>query len=214
MENISQKKLKYQINQKKNNFLSSGSSKQPKPRNDELLYYYINKDGARITIIKKDKIKYLFDQKNPKTIFFGENQREIFNDNYIHNLVTEIIAQQFYGEDIIHDKGLNDFFIVECNIGNNVNLNQFIENFKREKWLAEKYNVVFHNCQDFACEIIKFLKATRKYEIDRIRLREKVILPNCIVNTLILNEGLSKQNIYGRIPIFGFFYDHYQLRSY
>jgi hypothetical protein len=77
---------------KKNNFLSSGSSKQPKPRNDELLYYYINKDGARITIIKKDKIKYLFDQKNPKTIFFGENQREIFNDNYIHNLVTEIIA--------------------------------------------------------------------------------------------------------------------------
>ena len=139
---------------------------------------------------------------------------KLIHDNYIHNLVTEIIAQQFYGEDIIHDKGLNDFFRVECNIGNNVNLNQFIENFKREKWLAEKYNVVFHNCQDFACEIIKFLKATRKYEIDRIRLREKVILPNCIVNTLILNEGLSKQNIYGRIPIFGFFYDHYQLRSY
>ena len=210
----SQKKLKYQINQKKNNFLSSGSSKKPKPRNDELLYYYINKDGARITIIKKDKIKFLFDQKNPKTIFFGENQREIFNDNYIHNLVTEIIAKQFYGEEISHDKGLNEFFIVECNIGNNVNLNQFIENFKREKWLAEKYNVVFHNCQDFACEIIKFLKATRKYEIDRIRLREKVILPNCIVNTLILNEGLSKQNIYGRIPIFGFFYDHHQLGSY
>ena len=57
------------------------------------------------------------------------------------------------------------------------------------------------------------MKATRKYEIDRIRLREKVMLPNCIVNALILNEGLTKKNICGRIPIFGFFYDQYQLNK-
>lgn len=64
----------------------------------------------------------------------------------------------------------NGFFRVECNIENNVNLNQFIENFKGKKWLAKQYNVVFQNCQDFACVVIKFLKATRKDEEDKIRL--------------------------------------------
>ena len=34
-------------------------------------------------------------------------------------------------------------------------------------------------------------------------------LPNCVVNALIRNEGLSKINILGRIPIFKFSYDQY-----
>lgn len=44
------------MNQKKNKFLSFNSSKQLKARTDENVYYYINEDGARITIIKKDNI--------------------------------------------------------------------------------------------------------------------------------------------------------------
>ena len=198
---------------KKKNFSSSGSSKQPKPRFDENLYYYINNDGVRLTVITKDTIQKLINKKAQSFPFLDAIQREYIGDNYIHYIISEIIANQLYGEENIHDNGLNEFFRVECNIENNVNLNQFIENFKGEKWLAKKYNVVFHNCQDFGCEVIKILKATRKYEIDRIRLREKVILPNCIVNALISNEGLTKKNICGRIPIFGFFHDQYQLNK-
>ena len=54
------------------------------------------------------------------------------------------------------------------------------------------------------------MKLTRKYEIDRIGSREN-ILSNCIVNTLIKNEGFSKKNICGRIPIFQIFYDMHKL---
>lgn len=53
------------MNQKKNKFLSFNSSKQPKARTDENVYIYINEDGARITIIKKDNIvKLLLKKRN------------------------------------------------------------------------------------------------------------------------------------------------------
>ena len=114
---------------KKTKFSSSGSSKQPKPRSDENLYYYINEDGARLTVIKKDTINKLLLEKKKALSIFKENEKVFFDENYIHYLVTEIIAKQFYGEENIHGNWLNEFFRVECNIENK-NLKQFIENFK------------------------------------------------------------------------------------
>ena len=84
---------------------------------------------------------------------------------------------------------------------------ELIKNFEGEKWVAEKYNVLTHNCQIFAAEIIKILKATRKNEKDKIRIVEKITLPGCIINALWHNEDLSLTNTLGRIPLFGFYHD-------
>ena len=69
------------------------------------------------------------------------------------------------------------------------------------------YNALTHNCQHFGAEIIKILKAERIGEFFKLRTREKLILPNCIINAFWENEELSMANTLGRIPIFGFFYD-------
>ena len=38
-----------------------------------------------------------------------------------------------------------------------------------------------HNCQHFAAEVIKILKAKRIHDIDKVRTKEKEKLPNCII---------------------------------
>ena len=70
-----------------------------------------------------------------------------------------------------------------------------------------------HNCQNFADEVIKILKAKRIHDIDKVRTKEKEKLPNCIISTLWDNEELSKINTLGRIPIFGYFYDFYKVNT-
>ena len=60
-------------------------------------------------------------------------------------------------------------------------------------------------CQDFGAEIVKILKAIRINEEDKIRLKEKMILPNCLINALSENENSSTINKIGKIPVFGFF---------
>ena len=84
---------------------------------------------------------------------------------------------------------------------------ELIENFKGEKWIAKKYNLLMHNCQTFAAKIIKILKAVRINEEDKLRVVEKTKLPGCIINALWHNEELSLKNTLGRIPIFGLFHD-------
>ena len=99
------------------------------------------------------------------------------------------------------------FYRVECDINNKIEIKELIENFKGERWGAKKYNVLLHNCQTFAAEVIKILKAVRKNEEHKIRMLEKSLLPGSIINALWHNEKLSIKNTLGRIPIFGFFYD-------
>ena len=103
----------------------------------------------------------------------------------------------------------NSFYRVECNVKNIITLEKLINCFKNEKWEAEKYNV-FHNCQKFGAEIIKILNAIRKNEEDKVRMKEKLLLPGFIISALWDNEELSKVNTLGRIPIFGYFHDLYQ----
>ena len=90
---------------------------------------------------------------------------------------------------------------------NKITLRELINNFRGKNWEAKDYNVLTHNCQDFANEIIKILKAVRIHDYDKIRTREKGILPNCIISTLWDNEKLSAINTLGRIPVFGLFFD-------
>ena len=179
-------------------FSSSGSKSSETPREDQNdnSYYYINEDGARITLI--DKQRYFKDESYAK-------QCEI---------VSKVIASQQYNikyEDFnytISKKGIvNAFHTIECDVKNKITLSELIDNFKGEKWVAKKYNVISHNCQNFGAEVLKVLQAVRKNDYDKIRLREKMILPNCMIKVLWDNEDLSALNTVGRIPGFGLAFD-------
>ena len=98
---------------------------------------------------------------------------------------------------------------VDCDVINKINIRELRDHFKGEKWLANKYNVAFHNCQTFGAEIIKKLKAIRIDEKDKVRANEKTTLPGCIISSLWHNEKLPLTNTFGRIPIFGLFHDFY-----
>ena len=190
---------------------SSGCSKQPRKLQDKFFYYYINVDGARITVITENN---MINYYNSNKYWFAKTVTEL-NGLNIPELVTGLVASQHYNIDDLESKtnfrdAFNNFKRVECDIKNKVYLSKFIDHFKGEKWTAGKYNLVFHNCQDFACEIIRFLQATRRNETDRLRIVEKVKLPNCVVNAFISTEGLTAVNVLGRIPIFGYFHDLYK----
>ena len=184
-----------------NNF-SSSLSKGPRTFKNENSYYYINKDGARITRFSDDYLKK-------------------FNEPNNHKLITNLIACQHYQieydrlkfKKLIdkHDSPFqslfNNFFRVECDIKNKMKVKELIEHFRNKKWEADKYFVLSHNCQKFGAEVVKILKAIRKYEEDKVRGVEKILLPSCIISALWHNEDLSLTNTLGRIPIFGYFHD-------
>ena len=174
-------------------FSSSGSKSSDNPREDKNnnSYYYINKDGARITKIDKEK-------------YFKNN--EDFDKKC--EIISKIIASQHYNikfEDLISK--FNAFHTVECDVKNKITLGELIDNFKGEEWEAKKYNLASHNCQTFGAEVLKILKAVRINERDKIRIREKMILPNCMIKVLWDNEDLSAINTVGRIPVVGLLFD-------
>ena len=185
----------------KNGILSSGSSsssKEPRENANDNIYYYINKDGVRITIFTYEKLK----------------KCEDFNNSSITRLISDLTASQYFNLSLADYKKLewNEagiFHVLECDIKNKITVEELINNFKGKKWEAEKYNVLTHNCQTFAAEVIKILKAIRIKEEDKIRSYEKMSLPGCIISALWHNEDLSLTNTLGRIPIFGFFHDIY-----
>ena len=82
-----------------------------------------------------------------------------------------------------------------------------MQSFKKEKWKAKNYCVLSNNCQEFAAEIIRILKAVRIDERTKVRTIEKMILPNKLINALSNNEDWSVTDTIGRIPIIGLLYD-------
>ena len=169
-----------------------GSSSDPREENNDVEYYYINKDGVRIS-------KFGFKMEGD----FKELNKK---------LITEI-STKYYGiteEEFlrINERESNIFHAFLCKINNKMTLQELFSHFEGKKeWEAQGYNVATHNCQDFGAEIIKILKAERVDESLKIRTREKMIMPNCIINAFWHNEQWSLTNTLGRIPIFGFFYD-------
>ena len=179
-------------------FDSSESSNNPRIHNDEALYFYINKDGARITKIND---KY----------FFGNDISKIPKEE-IDLTVLKVIASYHHNisyEEINKRLGnyIDEYYRINCDINNKMNLKELLDHFKEEKWEAKNYCVLTNNCQDFACKIIKILKAVRSDEKTKIRTIEKMILPNSLIGALWDNEKLSFTNTMGRIPIIGLIYD-------
>jgi len=176
----------------------SNSSNNPRIKTDDALYWYINKDGARVS-----KINYEY--------FFGDDSSKITREE-IDYVVFKIIASYHHG---ISYKELNDniseyiadYYRINCDIRENMSLRELLDHFNDKKWKAESYCVLSNNCQSFAAEIIKILKATRKDERTKIRLVEKMILPNSLISALWDNEDWSLTNTIGRIPIIGLIYD-------
>ena len=188
-------------NLKESIFSSSKSSKEPRKSLNKNDYYYINDiDGARLT-----KFSYEFIKSYNNS---GES---------IPKIISKIIAEEFYNvtySETYYANSFadmaNNFYRVECDVKNKISLRELCNNFKGEKWLANKYNVAFHNCQHFGAEVVKILKAIRINECDKVRVAEKFLLPSCIIKILWQNEKLSLTNTLGRIPIFGIFYDLYK----
>ena len=46
-------------------------------------------------------------------------------------------------------------------------IKELINNFKGESWEAKQYNVLTHNCQIFAVQIIKILKKNKKKKLGK-----------------------------------------------
>ena len=199
-----------------NSSFSSRSSNEPNISTNNHDYYYINGDGVRLTRISEEEI--INDLATDPTVRFLSSFLEIpMNKDFmlrvrkgLYNFVAYKIAKRFYGE--IRDRNVfqqlsNDFKKVFCAVKNRMTLRELCMNLQNEKWRAEKYNFASHNCQIFAAELIKILKAIREEEEDKIRLNEKQLLPHCIIEALRENEDLSLINVIGRIPVVGLFWD-------
>ena len=178
----------------------SNDYKRPKRSEKNNIFWFLNKDGLRLTKIDENDT------------FFKEHQN--LDENKKSEIVSELIACNHYGIDHQKFKEINSklligslFNCVNCKIKNEITLKELCENFKGEKWEAKSYNWASHNCQHFAAEIIKILKAERLNDLDKIRTVEKLTLPNCIISALWDNEELSFVNTMGRIPLVGLIYD-------
>lgn len=195
-------------------YLKSGS-KDCRKEDIDLSYYYINGDGARLTILNKkvfEKYQDFINNYNDLVQIYSRNEISLIITAYqyyffptILNLLTNIKGSRKNPR----LSSIEDYNIIECEIENEISLGELCNSFKGEEWKAKNYNLYKHNCQDFVAKVIKILKAKRKYVIDLIRTREKFIFPNCIISSLRDNEGFSSLNFLGSIPLFGPFYDLY-----
>ena len=156
---ITDSSLKYFENQK---FFFDSSNNRIELNNQK--YYYINqKDGVRITKIEyngeKNKIKT--NDFIAATIVSGSC---VF---YFGNIANSILNRNFFLQII------NDFNIIKWDVKNKITLEELNKEFLGDKWEARKYELSSHNCQDFAAELVKILKAVRINEKDKIRINEK-----------------------------------------
>ena len=170
--------------------------------NNKNPYWFINKTGG-VRISKLNYEKYFFNRdpsKYPKEV--------------VELTISDAIEDQCFGVYEDYDeldkyrKVFKDGFkYVQCDILNKMTLGELWKEFKGVDWKAEKYVIGIHDCQTFAAEVIKKLRGIRKNEHDKTRMREKKLLPYCVINALKENEKFNTFNFIGTIPIIGFFVD-------
>ena len=186
---------------KTTNIFGSGSQSSDNPRikTDFADYWYINKDGARLTKINNKH-------------FFGQNDLSKFTREEINFVALKVavsnhheISYQEMNEQLPHY--MEEYFSIVCNIKEKMTLKELCNHLKNEKWKAKNYCVLLNNCQEFAAEIIRILKAVRIDERRKVITVEKMILPNKLIKALWDNEDWSVTNTIGRIPIINFLYD-------
>ena len=90
-------------------------------------------------------------------------------DKYnISGLISHLIAIQYYNiplENYLNNVTIDTakyFHSGDCDINNKIEIKELINNFKGESWEAKQYNILTHNCQIFAVQIIKVLKKNKK----------------------------------------------------
>ena len=163
----------------------SSSNKKCRESKNNNLYYYLLNDGAR---------------------FYEIDAKEIIDNKRI----ALIIGANYYGISFeeVKKKTTDDFSFHQLNVGNEITLGELVNYFiKDNNWNAKDYNVLTHNCQDFASKCIKILKLTRMNDLDKVRVNEIQFFSPCVLRALYANEGWSAKNIglrtLQRIPFFG-----------
>ena len=187
------------IHHKTSSFSSSYSSEYIGYTYDETPYYFINEDGARLSKLNYEK--YFFNRDPTKY------QREVVKMQINEALREQYLLNGNNEMDKYKKKYKDGLKSIECEIKNKVTLGELLEHFKGEEWTAEKYILGIHDCQDFAAEVITYLKAMRINVYDTLRIREKKLFPNCIISALNENESLSEIKIMGHIPVIGLVFD-------
>ena len=182
-----------------NIFPSSNSFNQPINVNDDISFFFINRDGVRL---RKIDIENFYPNDRMKEVNLSEKVKTIIAANHYRLTLSQLDKMG------LMNNSQFEFYTIDCNIKNKLTLGELCDKFKSEKWEAKGYNVINHNCQDFAAKVVKYLKAVRKNRRDKIRMIEKYMMPNCLISALWDNEDLSFTNTIGRIPIIGLIHDY------
>ena len=170
--------------------------------NNKTPYWFINNTGgARISKLNYERYFFNGDpSKYPKEV--------------VELTISDAIEDQCFGVYEDYDEMSkyktvfkDGFKYVKCDILNKITLGELWKDFKGENWKAENYIMGIHDCQTFAAEVIRKLKGIRINEHDKTRMREKKLLPYCVIQALKENEQFNTLNFIGSIPILGFFVD-------
>ena len=171
-------------------------------KNDGIIYYYPFLDGISFYVYTIDTLRTFYENyhsfiKNElkikyPTITEARLKKEVITYTYEYNTfniyknlcnitleksIYEIINHQF-----LHQTGKH-----RLEVENKITFNEFISNFNNG-WRAIDYNLIFHNCQDFAAKTVDIIKAYRKSE----RVRQFILennLPKNVVDKLKKNEN-------------------------
>ena len=187
------------IHHKRSCSTSSFSSENVVYESEQTPYYFINEDGARLSKLNYEKF---FFNRDPT-----KYQKQVVKIQIKEALLEQYLIDNNNEMDKYRKKFIEGLKSVECEIKNKVTLGELMDHFRVVDWTADKYILGFHDCQNFAAEVIRYLKAIRINEYDTLRIREKELLPNCVIKALKENENLNELNIVGSIPVIGFWFD-------
>ena len=195
------------------------------PKDNNIIYYYPFKDGISFYIIKSDDLIKFYEkeekniEKNIKNLYNNASEEIIkklvehevchYNLFIIYKNLYNTTLEESIKELILHTERhqVGQFYL---EIKNKIKFFELIEQFS-DGWTAEDYNIVTHNCQDFAGKVINILKAYRPNEKLRQLLYE-IELPRVVVDALKENESeenseeVKKRRIYEKIPLYNLYY--------
>ena len=211
-------------------------AKYREPEDNNIIYYYPFKDGISFYIIKIDDLRRFYNdekdiiEKNIKNLYknvsednfkklveYEVSRYNLFN---IYKNLYNTTLEESINELILHiDRHQVGQFYLQ--IKNKIKFFELIDQFS-DGWTAADYNIVTHNCQDFAGKVINILKAYRPNEKSR-QLIYEIELPRVVVDALKENESeenseeVKWRRIYEKIPLINLYYVykyHSELKEY
>ena len=173
-----------------------------KGKNDGIIYYYPFLDGISFYVYTTDtlkkfdenyhglienhlKLKYPYITAARLKMLVKEYTYEYNIFNIYKNLCNITLEKSIY--QLIYHSFRHQIREHNLEVENRITFNEFISNF-RNGWRALDYNVLFHNCQDFAAKTIDIIKAYRKNERSRQLIFENH-MPKNVLDKLKKNEN-------------------------